>query len=305
MLSSGYSWRVSVSEEYFTGISASAGRCPAQPGWKSCRTPSRCRRGRLVQGRAAVGVAVGVAGVGALHDAEDIGGSRSCWPTRHSSGRRCRFCRPSRRTCRPAWRCGRTCRRWSCSRATFWLSSTKLLACFSLAGMVKVGRREMSTKASKLIRYRRIRYISTAVVTLPLSRPQASVQVLPVVPMRWERVFIWLTQPARSPPERLVRQAHRGLVGVPYQHGVEGFPVGEGLAGAHVCVVGVVDVIRDGERHLERCCRAGRRSWSSPARWSYIWSGPRQRPDLGAVLVVDDDVGVGVDDVGAPGPCTS
>ena len=30
-----------------------------------------------------------------------------------------------------------------------------------------------------------------------------SVNWLPVVPMRWERVFIWLTQPARSPPERL------------------------------------------------------------------------------------------------------
>ena len=43
--------------------------------------------------------------------------------------------------------------------------------------------------------------MSTAVVTLPLSRPQASVQVLFVVPMRWERVFIWLTHPARSPPE--------------------------------------------------------------------------------------------------------
>lgn len=43
--------------------------------------------------------------------------------------------------------------------------------------------------------------MSTAVVVLPLSSPQASVQVLLVVPMRWERVFIWLTQPARSPPE--------------------------------------------------------------------------------------------------------
>ena len=43
--------------------------------------------------------------------------------------------------------------------------------------------------------------MSTAVVVLPLSRPQASVHVLPVVPMRWDRVFIWLTHPARSPPE--------------------------------------------------------------------------------------------------------
>ena len=43
--------------------------------------------------------------------------------------------------------------------------------------------------------------MSTAVVVLPLSRPQASVQVLPVVPMRWDRVFIWLTHPVRSPPE--------------------------------------------------------------------------------------------------------
>ena len=87
-------------------------------------------------------------------------------------------------------------------RATFWLSRTKDLACFSLAGIVNVGAEEISTKASKLMRYRRMRYISTAVVTLPLSRPQASVQVLLVVPMRWERVFIWLTQPAKSPPER-------------------------------------------------------------------------------------------------------
>ena len=36
-------------------------------------------------------------------------------------------------------------------RATFWFSSTKLLVCFSLAGMVKAGADEMSTKASKLI----------------------------------------------------------------------------------------------------------------------------------------------------------
>ena len=43
--------------------------------------------------------------------------------------------------------------------------------------------------------------MSTAVVVLPLSSPQASVQVLLVVPMRWERAFIWFTQPTRSPPE--------------------------------------------------------------------------------------------------------
>ena len=43
--------------------------------------------------------------------------------------------------------------------------------------------------------------MSTAHVTLPLSMPQASVQVLAMVPMRWDRAFIWLTHPARSPPE--------------------------------------------------------------------------------------------------------
>ena len=33
--------------------------------------------------------------------------------------------------------------------------------------------------------------------------PQASVQLLAVVPMRWDRVFICATQPSRSPPERV------------------------------------------------------------------------------------------------------
>ena len=73
--------------------------------------------------------------------------------------------------------------------------------CFSLAGIWKVAVPAISTKASKPIRYRRIKYISTAVVTLPLSRPQASVQVLLVVPICWDRLFIWLTQPARSLPD--------------------------------------------------------------------------------------------------------
>lgn len=70
-----------------------------------------------------------------------------------------------------------------------------------MAGIWKVADPAISTKASKPIRYRRIRYISTAFVTLPGSRPQASVQVLAVVPICWDRLFIWLTQPARSLPD--------------------------------------------------------------------------------------------------------
>ena len=54
-------------------------------------------------------------------------------------------------------------------------------------------------------------YIAAALVTglscigggIAVASPQASVQVLLVVPMRWERVFIWLTQPSRSPPDRV------------------------------------------------------------------------------------------------------
>ena len=67
--------------------------------------------------------------------------------------------------------------------------------------------------------------------------------------------------------------------------------------GAHIGIVTVVDVVRDGKGHLEDCRLVGiiRPFAYLTTRWSYIWSGPGGHL-TGAVLVVDDDVGVGVDD---------
>ena len=100
---------------------------------------------------------------------------------------------------------------------------------------------------------------------------------------------------------QLMGHPHGGVVGVAQQHGVEGFPQGEGLARAHVGVVGAVDVVRYGEGHLEG---AGVQLVAVVGQHQ---GGAGQLGQAagrhlgGAVLLIDDDVGVGVDDVGALG----
>ena len=95
-----------------------------------------------------------------------------------------------------------------------------------------------------------------------------------------------------------VGQTHGGFVGVAGQHGVDGFPVGEDLVGTHVGVVGVVYIIRNGERHLEGVVQmvgvVGQQQGDG-----HILGQAAGRYLLCAVLIVDDDVGVSVDDVGA------
>ena len=63
---------------------------------------------------------------------------------------------------------------------------------------------------------------------------------------------VHLAHPAGKVAAReAVGEAHGGLVGVARDHGIDGLPVGEGLVGAHIGVVTVVDVVRDGKGHLE------------------------------------------------------
>ena len=95
-----------------------------------------------------------------------------------------------------------------------------------------------------------------------------------------------------------VGQTHGRLVGIAGHHGVQRLPVGKRLVGAHIRVAGVVHIIRDGKRHLEGVVQlvgvVGQHQ-----RDGHIFGQAAGGYLPGAVLVVNDDVGVGVDDVGA------
>ena len=111
------------------------------------------------------------------------------------------------------------------------------------------------------------------------------------------REGIHLAHPAcKVAARKAVGKAHRGLVGVAQKHGVDGFPVGEGLIGAHIGIITVVDVIRDGKGHLEGVVELVG-VIRQQQRDGHIFGQAPGRHLTGAVLVVDDDVGVGVDDV--------
>ena len=92
--------------------------------------------------------------------------------------------------------------------------------------------------------------------------------------------------------------AHGSLVGVAGQHGVDGFPHGKGLVGAHIGIVRVVDIVRDGKGHGESGVQfigvVGQ-----DHRNGHIFGQPASRDLTAAVFFVNDDIGVSVDDIGA------
>ena len=112
---------------------------------------------------------------------------------------------------------------------------------------------------------------------------------------------VHLAHPAGEVTAReAVGEAHGGFVSVPRHHRIDGLPVGEGLVGAHIGVVAVVDVVRDGKGHLEGIVELVG-IVCQQQRDGHIFGQPPGGYLTGAVLVVDDDVGVCIDDIGASG----
>ena len=95
-----------------------------------------------------------------------------------------------------------------------------------------------------------------------------------------------------------VRHTHGCLVGVAGKHGVHGFPVGESLVGAHICVIGVINIVRDGKGHLEGAVQLVGVVGQQYGK-GHIFGQTAGRHLLCAVLIIDDDVGIRVHDIGA------
>ena len=95
-----------------------------------------------------------------------------------------------------------------------------------------------------------------------------------------------------------VCHTHGGLVGVAGKHGVHGFAVGESLVGAHICVIGIINIVRDGKGHLEGVVQLVGVVGQQHGK-GHIFGQTAGRHLLRAVFIVDDDVGIGVHDVGA------
>ncbi len=113
---------------------------------------------------------------------------------------------------------------------------------------------------------------------------------------------VHLADPAGQVVARqLVGHAHGGVVGVAQQHGIQRFPQGEGLARAHIGVVGAVNVVRDGKGHLKGAAVQLVAVVGQDQRGAHQLGQAAGGHLGGAVLFVEDDVGVGVDDVGALG----
>ena len=109
---------------------------------------------------------------------------------------------------------------------------------------------------------------------------------------------VHLVHPAREVAARKgIGKAHGGFVGVAGQHGVHGFAVGKGLVGVHIGVVGVINVIRDGKGHLEGVVQmvgiVGQQQGNG-----HVLCQTTGGYLLCAVLIIDDDIGIGVDDIG-------
>ena len=113
---------------------------------------------------------------------------------------------------------------------------------------------------------------------------------------------VHLAHPAGQVVARqLVGHAHGGVVGVAQQHGIQRFPQGEGLARAHIGVVGAVNVVRDGKGHLKGAAVQLVAVVGQDQRGAHQLGQAAGGHLGGAVLFVEDDVGVGVDDIGALG----
>ena len=95
-----------------------------------------------------------------------------------------------------------------------------------------------------------------------------------------------------------VRHTHGCLVGIAGKHGVHGFPVGESFVGAHICVIGVINIVRDGKGHLEGVVQLVGVVGQQHGK-GHIFGQTAGRYLLCAVLIIDDNVGIGVHDIGA------
>ena len=95
-----------------------------------------------------------------------------------------------------------------------------------------------------------------------------------------------------------VRQTHGRFVCVAGKHGVHGLAVGKSLVGAHIRVVGVVNIVRDGKGHLEGAVQLVGVVGQQHGK-GHIFGQTAGRHLFCAVLIIDDDVGIRVHDIGA------
>ena len=255
--------------------------------------------GRLAQRRAAVRVAVVVAGVGALHDAEDIGRAVFVGPRNVA-------------LVSAVVLIGHHVAHAALHRAAVEAAAADLVQRNVLAqqhkalGVLFLGRHREGRGAGNFFERIKAHQVAQDQVHIHGGGGIAAVKAAGIRPCAaggadalGQGVHL-ADPPGKVSARKLVGKAHGGLVGVPGHHGVDGLPVGEGLAGAHIGVVRVVDVIRDGEGHrkgvVELVGVVGHHQ-----RDGHIF-GQAPGPDLFlTVFVVDDDVGVGVHDIGALG----
>ncbi len=254
---------------------------------------------RLIQGRAAVGVAEGVAGVGALHHTEDIGGTVLIGPGNVTlvsavllvSGH--------------------------VAHAALHGAAVVIAAAAFAQGCILadqhrrrpvllLGRHGKGGHAGDLHKGVKAHQVAQDQVHVHSACHIAAVDAAGVRP---DAVCgadalgqgVHLAHPAVQVSARKgIGKAHGGFVGVAGDHGVQCFAVGESLVGAHVGVAGVVHIVRDGKRHLEGVVQLVGIVGQHQCDGHIL--GQATGGDLfGAVLFVDDDVGVGVHDVGALG----
>ena len=255
--------------------------------------------GRLIEGRAAVGVAVSVAGVGALHDAEDIGGAVLIGPRNIALVAVVVFVGHHI--------AHTTLHRLAVEAAAAGLvEGDVLVQQHETLGVLFLGGHGEGGGRRDVHEGVEAHQIPQDEVHIHGGGHVAAVEAAGVRPGASGGADalgkgVHLAHPAcKVAARKTIGEAHRGLVGVAQKHGVDGFPVGEGLIGAHIGIVTVVDIIRDGKGHLEGVVELVG-VIRQQQRDGHIFGQAPGRHLTGAVLVVDDDVGVGVDDVGALG----
>ena len=252
---------------------------------------------RLVQGGAAVGVAQSVAAVGAVHDAEDIGGAVFVCPGNVALGAAVLFVAGD--VAHAALHGAAVVFAAAC------LAEGNVLADQDGGGGVLFfGGHGKGGRTGHLHKGVKTHEVPQDQVHIHGAGHVAAVDAAGVGPLAAGGADalgkgVHLAHPAvQIPPGEGVGKTHRRLVGVAGHHGVQCLPVGKSLVGTHIGVVGVVHVVRDGKGHLEGAVQlvgvVGEHQ-----RNGHILGKPAGRHLPGAVLVVDDDIGVGVDDVGA------
>ena len=99
-------------------------------------------------------------------------------------------------------------------------------------------------------------------------------------------------------PGKGVGQTHGRFVCVAGKHGVHGLAVGKSLVGAHICVVRLENIVRDSKRHLEGAVQLVGVVGQQHSK-GHIFCQTAGRYLLCAVLIIDNDVGIRVHDIGA------